>query len=742
MGCCGGKGGCAASAHCADSDHLGKVDAESGTAPNPSEAAKQAAGPEAPPGPGEPPSVERVSEADQGSCRETLPAAGIATPVLSDSDSGPEHVSFRNVPYGGPDDTKFPKDDQKVPEETLDTTPGRASSIAPTSHASAGLCQTPRRPPVEKAITPTRSSTASSDPSVREWELAAARQQELNEREKQRAAASQKEKRAALAEAAARQPPRKMLAGPEQGEPMQSVPRRRPPLPVVSTKAQAPPADRKGFFAKMKQIKQKLKPSGPAKPDAAAGGQRVFNSVGGRRGRGPKVQHASRPPAPVPVGPGKAARQHRPTRPTRPGQVTVSKADPERRTVVSVQHAAPRQAPMPAARRQPGHSPGPPCMQSVGSSSAEGTSPGHSPLPEHAPVRRPVAPAPTGTSDAAAYQGPPADEFGPGGYRHVVPGEFIKGFKVERILGDGAFGCVWQASHRITGTEVAIKVCKSDPECHRAAKVEVSMLSAMDDCARNTKKQQLRKLRERFFVAMHSHFNLRGVGGALHPCIILDLQGPDLVQLAEHHSGRCVAPVVVKTIMHQVLQALRFLSEMQVAHGDLKPENVLLGPGCQKGRTFTSSGRDLAAARLTGSYCNPARGETLAQSLLKQYAVKLVDFGPPCTHARPAMQCQRDPLLRPIRRSPAGRQRSPLPSTSGRRGVCALSSSPGATCSTWGRRATTRCSSTPSCGHSGSTPSGSRRVPSRARVSTGSRNVSSTPMGASWSPPGPAAARC
>eukprot|EP01062_Namystynia_karyoxenos_P009817 TRINITY_DN13478_c0_g3_i2.p1 TRINITY_DN13478_c0_g3~~TRINITY_DN13478_c0_g3_i2.p1 ORF type:complete len:431 (+),score=83.38 TRINITY_DN13478_c0_g3_i2:93-1385(+) len=204
---------------------------------------------------------------------------------------------------------------------------------------------------------------------------------------------------------ATRSPPRELLARPEQGGPLQALPpprraptsgtgvaaAKQPSAPItgaaVSKKAQVHPAaapQKKGIFAKVRSA-----------PAAVARGLRSIRSgnlkvrapvaprrpaVGGQHAKAQMLRHSPRPPVTAVPGPRKAVK---PLRPVRPGEQICAPTTTARapRPVLTALDAPP-QGTLTRAPRDP--TPPPPHSRpSVGShhgsTSAEGTSPGHSP---------------------------------------------------------------------------------------------------------------------------------------------------------------------------------------------------------------------------------------------------------------------------------------------------------------------------------------------------------------------------
>lgn len=150
----------------------------------------------------------------------------------------------------------------------------------------------------------------------------------------------------------------------------------------------------------------------------------------------------------------------------------------------------------------------------------------------------------------------------------------LRGYVVERLLGRGGSGEVWQARVAATGEPVALKrLAVSDPAQIRRAHAEAALLSVLD---------------HPHLVRLHALVPDHGV-----TVLVLDLaDGGSLADLLAAR-GR-LTPGEVITAMAPVAAALSYAHTQGVVHGDVSAANVL----------FTAGGvsllADLGVARLTG----------------------------------------------------------------------------------------------------------------------------------------------
>ena len=149
-----------------------------------------------------------------------------------------------------------------------------------------------------------------------------------------------------------------------------------------------------------------------------------------------------------------------------------------------------------------------------------------------------------------------------GGRGAFAPGDVIAGrYVVEKVLGEGGMGIVYQCLDKVGGVSVAVKCLP--PEVSRNE-------DEMDDIRANY--QIVRKLR---------HPNIAGVATLEKDAasgdyyLVMDLAaGTTLKRWARHHPD---ADLGVKlAILRQVAAALDYAHAVKVIHREVKPENVMV----------------------------------------------------------------------------------------------------------------------------------------------------------------------
>jgi serine/threonine-protein kinase len=143
----------------------------------------------------------------------------------------------------------------------------------------------------------------------------------------------------------------------------------------------------------------------------------------------------------------------------------------------------------------------------------------------------------------------------------AIPSELVAGkYRLERLIGRGGMGSVWEGKHTSLGTHVAVKF------------IEAEYVDSNE--ARHRFENEARAaamLRSKHVVQVYDH----GVMTDGRPYIVMEyLRGEPL----DHRLDQAGKLTVVETvrIMSQVCRALAKAHEAGIVHRDLKPENVFL----------------------------------------------------------------------------------------------------------------------------------------------------------------------
>ena len=141
-----------------------------------------------------------------------------------------------------------------------------------------------------------------------------------------------------------------------------------------------------------------------------------------------------------------------------------------------------------------------------------------------------------------------------------LTGTIVAGkYKVERILGRGAMGSVWYATHTSLGHGVAVKFIH--PDLARSAQARRRF---------ETEAKAAAKLKSRHVAQVYDH----GMTDD-QPYIVMEfLEGHSLESVIEARGA--LPPAEVTTIIEQAARALESAHRAGIVHRDLKPDNIML----------------------------------------------------------------------------------------------------------------------------------------------------------------------
>ncbi|XP_051574626.1 protein kinase D4 isoform X2 [Myxocyprinus asiaticus] len=129
----------------------------------------------------------------------------------------------------------------------------------------------------------------------------------------------------------------------------------------------------------------------------------------------------------------------------------------------------------------------------------------------------------------------------------------------DEVLGSGQFGVVYGGTHRQTGRPVAVKVIDKTrfrTKQEKQSKNEVSILQRLSH---------------------HGVIHLEGMfETAEHTFVVMEKLHSDMLEMILSHENGRLPERTTRFLVTQVLEALRYLHFRNIAHCDLKPENVLL----------------------------------------------------------------------------------------------------------------------------------------------------------------------
>ncbi|KAI8996938.1 kinase-like domain-containing protein [Pilobolus umbonatus] len=149
-------------------------------------------------------------------------------------------------------------------------------------------------------------------------------------------------------------------------------------------------------------------------------------------------------------------------------------------------------------------------------------------------------------------------------YVHAILGEhYSQRYEVIDILGSGTFGQVVKCRNLETGELVAVKVIKNKPAYTKQGRVEIEILSHLNNVVDPDNKHNLLRLKDSF-----SYKN--------HLCLVFELLSANLYDLIKQNHFKGLSMNLIRIFSTQLLNALYLIKQSNIIHCDLKPENILL----------------------------------------------------------------------------------------------------------------------------------------------------------------------
>ena len=135
-----------------------------------------------------------------------------------------------------------------------------------------------------------------------------------------------------------------------------------------------------------------------------------------------------------------------------------------------------------------------------------------------------------------------------------------KKYKIERLIGKGAMGTVWEGTHMSLGMRVAIKFIKGDYAGHSLARARFELEA-----------RAAARLRTKYAVKV---FDCGVTSGGVPFLVMEYLEGSSLLQYVRKNGALTFAATV--SLIAQAAYALAEAHSLGIIHRDVKPDNVLM----------------------------------------------------------------------------------------------------------------------------------------------------------------------
>lgn len=172
---------------------------------------------------------------------------------------------------------------------------------------------------------------------------------------------------------------------------------------------------------------------------------------------------------------------------------------------------------------------------------------------------RPLAAVPPSANSSSRT--PSASNLNPSS----TPKESIS-YSAARVIGNGSFGVVFQATVRETGETVAIKKVLQDK---RYKNRELQIMRMID----HTNVCQLK----------HCFYSSGDKPDEVYLNLVLEFVPETVYRVSKHYSKvkTPIPTIYIKLYVYQLLRSLAYIHSLGICHRDIKPQNLLLDPSTQ-----------------------------------------------------------------------------------------------------------------------------------------------------------------
>lgn len=135
-------------------------------------------------------------------------------------------------------------------------------------------------------------------------------------------------------------------------------------------------------------------------------------------------------------------------------------------------------------------------------------------------------------------------------------------YEVQKPIGKGSFGQVFQCLDHKTQKLVALKILRNKKRLYKQGLIEAGILQKLKDNDRDDKKNIVQIVEQLTFRK--------------HLIITFEILSLNLYEFIKMNNFQGVSEGLVRRFAIQILVTLCYLKEFNIVHCDLKPENILL----------------------------------------------------------------------------------------------------------------------------------------------------------------------
>jgi mitogen-activated protein kinase 1/3 len=153
----------------------------------------------------------------------------------------------------------------------------------------------------------------------------------------------------------------------------------------------------------------------------------------------------------------------------------------------------------------------------------------------------------------------------PSEYRNGRQNDLLEHYDIQRRLGSGTYGVVYQATQKSSGQHVAIKVIRhlDNPLVCRRTLREI---------------KYLQHFKHDNIISLLDVARPNGIRNFSEACIIQEYMPQNLTHVIGKYE---LTELQISYLTHQMLAGLSAIHLAGIIHRDMKPDNLLVGPNCE-----------------------------------------------------------------------------------------------------------------------------------------------------------------